>query len=177
MGLNGRADGGNWGQFLVHVRFLRGTSDEGAELRRELRLDGGTPIGLDLSRARTLVENGLETLRHCFVDGGGRNTSTGHTHDVGLDHHIVRAADEQKMFDIVATQEKELSLSIEIVNVDNPQPRLPATGAVVAAAAGHHQAGARQLAQDQAEQGHQGQDDHERDYKEDCPRRFATKNR
>src|SRR3712207_7180044 len=36
--------------------------------------------------------------------------------DVGLDHHVVRPADQKQVFDIVAAQENELALTVEIVD-------------------------------------------------------------
>ena len=97
--------------------------------------------------AGSLIEGWLEALRSCLVGGGGEACS-GNTDDIGLDHHIVEAADQEKMFDIVPAQQDELPLPVEIVDVDDAEPRLPAAAAI---AARHHQASARELPQDQAE--------------------------
>jgi hypothetical protein len=47
--------------------------------------------------------------------------------DVGLDHHIVGAADHDEMLDIVAADDDELSLPIEIEAHHGVEPRLSAS--------------------------------------------------
>ena len=50
------------------------------------------------------------------------------TRDRGFDQHIVRPADHDQMFDIVAPYQHELALPIEIEHIDDGEPRLaPAT--------------------------------------------------
>ncbi len=44
--------------------------------------------------------------------------------DLRLDEHVVRAADHDEMFDIVATHQDQLALPIEAECIDKPQPRL-----------------------------------------------------
>jgi hypothetical protein len=46
----------------------------------------------------------------------------------GFDDEIVGAAQHDQMFDIVATNNHQLSLAVEIESVDQPQARLPPAG-------------------------------------------------
>jgi hypothetical protein len=45
--------------------------------------------------------------------------------DVRLHHHVVRSADEQQVLHVVPAQQHELALPVEVVDVDDPEPRLP----------------------------------------------------
>ncbi len=45
--------------------------------------------------------------------------------DLRLDEHVVRAADHDQMFDVVAPDEDELPLAVETESVHEAQPRLP----------------------------------------------------
>ena len=153
-------------ELLVDIRFLGGAADEGSELCRELALDGRPSVGLDLRRTRGLVEGRLEALRAGVVRGRG-NAGAGNADDVGFDHHVVGTADQQQVLDIVPTEQKELPLPVEIVHVDDAEPGLAAAAAI--AAAGHHQARARQLAEDHTEEHEQDQDDRESDRKLNGP--------
>ena len=57
---------------------------------------------------------------------GRGNARAGDADDVGLDHHVVGAADQQQVLDIVPAQQNELPLPVEIVDVDDAEPRLAA---------------------------------------------------
>ena len=85
----------------------------------------GRPLDLDLRRTRGLVEGRLEALRAGVVRGRG-NAGAGNADDVGFDHHVVGTADQQQVLDIVPTQQKELPLPVEIVDVDDAEPGLAA---------------------------------------------------
>jgi hypothetical protein len=47
-----------------------------------------------------------------------------HAKDLRLDHDIVRAANHQEMFDIVAPDDHELTLTVQRKGVDQSKPRL-----------------------------------------------------
>jgi hypothetical protein len=166
MGWNRGADRGDRCEFLIDIGFLGGPPHEGAELRRELALDGGAPVGLDLRRTGSLLQRRLEAF-HARVVGGSGNARAGDANDVGLDHHIVGAADEKEMLDVVTAQKKKLPLPVEIVDIDDAEARLTAAAAAIAAR--HHQTGARQLAEDYTEEHEQDQNDRECNRELDCP--------
>ncbi len=153
-------------EFLVDLGFLRRTPHESTELGGELGFDGGAAVGLDLWGAGRLIERRLEPFHACVV-GGCRNAGTGDANDIGFDDDVVGPADEKKVFDIVTTEKEKLPLPVEIVYVDDAEPRLAA--AATAVAAGHHQSGACQLAEDYTEEHEQDQNDRERNRELDCP--------
>jgi hypothetical protein len=166
MGRNRRAHRGHRCEFLVDIGFFRRAAHEGAELGRELAFDGGAAVGLDLRGTGSLIQRRLEAL-HTRVVGRGGNAGTGNANDVGLDHHIVGAADEKEMLDVVTAQKKKLPLPVEIVDIDDAEARLTAAAAAIAAR--HHQTGARQLAEDYTEEHEQDQNDRECNRELDCP--------
>jgi hypothetical protein len=45
--------------------------------------------------------------------------------DVGFDHEVARPADEDEMLDLVATQDEEPAMRIEVERFDNGEPSLP----------------------------------------------------
>jgi hypothetical protein len=45
--------------------------------------------------------------------------------DLRLDEYVVRAADHDEMFDIVAPDYDELALAVEIEGIDDAEPHLP----------------------------------------------------
>ena len=93
----------------------------------------GPAVGLDLRRTRGLVEDGSK--RSAPVSFGGRgNAGAGNADDVGFDHHVVEAADQQQVLDIVPAQQDELPLPVEIVDVDDAEPGLAAAAAIAAPA-------------------------------------------
>lgn len=173
MGGNRCTDRGDRRELLVDVGFFGRTAHEGAELGGKLALDGGAAVRLDLRCSRRLIERRLEALRR-HIGGRGGNACAGDADDVGLDHDIVRTADKKKVLDIVPAQQNELPLPVEIIDIHDAEPGLAAAAAVTAR---HHQAGARQLAEDDAEEHDQGEDDSECDHEENSSRRFETKKR
>jgi hypothetical protein len=64
------------------------------------------------------------------------------------------------MLDIVTAQQHQLPLPVEIVDIDDPEAGLPGAGAVGAV---HHEASARQFAENQSKQRDQTEDDRESD--------------
>jgi hypothetical protein len=48
----------------------------------------------------------------------------GRAHDVGLDHHVGRAANHQQMLDVVAADDDELAPSVDRRGIDHRKPRL-----------------------------------------------------
>ena len=54
-----------------------------------------------------------------------------HAHDIGFDHHIVEAADQKQMLDIVPPQKHELALAVELVDVDDAEARLTCARAIL----------------------------------------------
>jgi hypothetical protein len=62
------------------------------------------------------------------------------------------------MLDVVAAQENELALAVQVVNVDDAQSRLAASPAILAR---QHEPSARKLAQNHAKQCDQNEDDRE----------------
>ena len=48
------------------------------------------------------------------------------TNDIGLDHHVSRAADHNEMFDIVAANENQPSAPVDGSGVDHGKSRHPA---------------------------------------------------
>jgi hypothetical protein len=82
-----------------------------------------------------------------------------HADDVRLDDDVVRAADEQEMLDVVAPQQDELALTIEIVDVDDPEAGLAGAAPVLCRDA-HTSAG--EPAKHHGNEGKQREDDRER---------------
>jgi hypothetical protein len=80
---------------------------------------------------------------------GRRQPRAGRADDVGLDDHVVGAADQEQVLHVVAPEQDELALPVEIVDVDDAEPRLPAAAALVR---GKRQAAAGQAAQHQGEE-------------------------
>ncbi|PIU15649.1 MAG: hypothetical protein COT28_03345 [Methylobacterium sp. CG08_land_8_20_14_0_20_71_15] len=81
--------------------------------------------------------------------------------DVALDHHVVRPADEKQMLHVVPPQQDELPLPVELVHVDDAEPRL------AAALPGPHGAvAASTQAPDDEHAGCQHAEDHEEDDEE-----------
>jgi hypothetical protein len=117
-------------------------------------LDNG-PHGRDLGR--TLRGRRLEPV--CHLRGAGRQPGTRHADDVRLDHDVVGTAHKEQVLDIVAPQEDELPMAIEIVDVDDAKPGLAGPPALV----GERQPPSRQPPQDQRKQGEKRKDDRERD--------------
>ena len=70
--------------------------------------------------------------------------------DLRLDQNVVRAADHDEMFGVVAPDDDKLALAVEIEGIDDAQPQLPA-------AAGHPQPPAESQTEDEQDQ--QGRDD------------------
>ena len=57
----------------------------------------------------------------------GRQARIDAARDVALHHNIVRAADEQQVLDVVATQEDQLPLAVQLVDVDDAEAGLAPT--------------------------------------------------
>ena len=57
------------------------------------------------------------------------------THDGGFHHQIIRAADHDEMFDIVAAHQHQLTLPIKIKRIHNAKPGLARTSTARAHAA------------------------------------------
>jgi hypothetical protein len=51
------------------------------------------------------------------------------TDDRGFDDHIVRAADHNEVFDIIAAHDHELPLPVHLKGIDDAEPLLPASPA------------------------------------------------
>jgi hypothetical protein len=82
-----------------------------------------------------------------------------HADDVRLDDDVVRAADEQEMLDVVAPQQDELTLAIEVIDVDDPEAGLASAAAVLRRDT-HTSAG--EPAKHHGNEGKQREDDRER---------------
>jgi hypothetical protein len=117
-------------------------------------LDDG-PYGRDLGR--TLRGCRLEPVGH--LRGAGRQPGARHADDVRLDHDVVGAAHKEQVLDVVAPQEDELPMAIEVVDVDDAKPGLAGAAAVV----GERQPPPRQSPQDQGKQSEERKDDREGD--------------
>ena len=102
---------------------------------------------------------------------GSRNAGACDAHDVGFDHDVIEPADEEQVLDIIPAQKHELPLAVEIIDIDDTKARLAGAGAILAV---HHEAAAGQLAQDQAKQRHQHENDCEGDDVLGRPGRFDT---
>lgn len=63
---------------------------------------------------------------------GSRCPPDGHAHDVAFDDEIIGAAQHDQMLDVVAPQQDELALPIEIVDIDDAEPRLSPATAILA---------------------------------------------
>jgi hypothetical protein len=138
-----------------------------------LRLDGRAAVGrLDLRPRglRRALEGGLGPLND-RVGGRGRKAGAGHPDDVGLDHHIVGAADQEQVLHIVPPEQNELPLPVQIVDVHDPKAGLPCAAAILAR---QHEPPAGQAAQDDAKQGDEHEDDDEGDDVLGRLRRFDT---
>jgi hypothetical protein len=116
------------------------TLHHGLALRR-LRIAGRDP---DHRTARRGRDRGFETrapllgsrlaLRKTLdrVLAAGRRTRHRDADDVALDDEIVGSTQHHQMFDIVAPQEDELPLPVEIVDIDDAEPRLSPAAAILA---------------------------------------------
>jgi hypothetical protein len=109
----------------------------------------------DLRRA--LRRGRLQALGR--LSGVRRKPGARHTDDVRLDDDVVRAADKKEMFDIVAPEQDQLPVAIEVVDIHDPEPGL----ACPAAIARQSQPPSRQAPQHQRKQRQQHEDDRERD--------------
>ncbi|HKH33581.1 MAG TPA: hypothetical protein VKA80_05365 [Beijerinckiaceae bacterium] len=143
------------------VRLER-PADEGCLGRRQ-RIDGG---GARRNGFRKTLR--FDPLRCDFRLG--LKSYAGYSHDVGLDHDIVRPTDEEQMLDIIPAQQDELALTVEVVHVDNAEARL----ARAPAWPGKHRTPAGQLPQDEGEQREQNEDAGEGDRVGDRRRGFDT---
>jgi hypothetical protein len=92
--------------------------------------------------------------------GKRRRRAAAAAQNVGFDHDVRDTADHDQVFDIVAPDQDELTLAVEIVDVDDAEARL---ASATAALPSHPQAAALDLAREQAEQRQQSQDDGESD--------------
>jgi hypothetical protein len=113
--------------------------------------------GRDLDGA---FEGRLRAVERLHGGSAGRQTGAGGANDVRLHDNIVRAPDQEQVLDVVAPQEDQLSLPVEIVDVHNPEPGLARPPPV----ARERHAAARQPSQDQSEQREQHEDDGEGDH-------------
>jgi hypothetical protein len=82
-----------------------------------------------------------------------------HADDVRLDGDVVRAADEQEVLHVVAPQQDELTLPIEIVDVDDPETRLAGAASVLRR---HTHTRAGEPPKQHGNEGKQREDDRER---------------
>jgi hypothetical protein len=121
-------------------------------------------------RGRTLRQSGLiaglagdrlfrRTLERHLRRRRGHGPAMGRAHDVALDHAIIRPAQHDEMLDIVTAQQHELALAVEIIDIDDTQPRLTPASAL----ATHGETLAADPLQDDGEQGQKDRDDREGD--------------
>ncbi len=111
-------------------------------LGRQRREGGRDPLGLDApSRQVRLGKGGQRRRLDARRQGEGglravgavrpvgqlrRDPVAAGPHDVALDHDVVRPADQQKVLGVVAPQQDQLALAVELVDVDDAEPRLAA---------------------------------------------------
>lgn len=146
---------------------------ERSEASGKLCLEGRPSANIDLRTGRGL-DRALDRRLGAIFGRHGREPGPGNAHDIRFDDDVVRTADEKKVLDIVATQKNELPLPVEIVDVDDAEPRLARASPVLSL---QHQPSACQAAKDDAEQGNQDEDDGERYDILGCLGRFDTKSR
>ncbi|MEI2734387.1 MAG: hypothetical protein V9G24_05945 [Rhodoblastus sp.] len=100
------------------------------------RLGGGRRNRLGLGRRDGLGGERTARLdrgRRLAAGPGGRALAVARgarlaAHDRRLDQDVVRAADHDEMFDIVATHDDELAIRADVVRVDDAEPLLAAAG-------------------------------------------------
>ncbi len=133
----------------------------------------GRPLGSIWGRAGSggTLEGRFGALGRRIRRGRGKPCPR-HADDVRFDHHVVRAADEQEMLHVVPAQENELPLAVEIVDVDDAEPRLARAAPVLS---GQHQPPAGQPPEHEPEKGDEDEDDDEGDDVLGGLRRFNAK--
>jgi hypothetical protein len=90
----------------------------------------------------------------------GRQSGAGSPDDIGLDDEIVRTADHQEMLDVVPPQQDELTLAIQVIDIDHAEPRLAGTAAILP---GQHQPASAIFPHEPAHQGEKHEDNREGD--------------
>jgi hypothetical protein len=118
--------------------------------------------GLDERTGRSLeraIDERFGPVR-TLIDGLGGKPCARRADDIGLDDHIVWAANQKQVLDIVATQQDELPLTVEIINVNDAEPRL--TGAPVVRRNGQPAAG--QSAKDESKERQKNENDRKGDH-------------
>jgi hypothetical protein len=89
----------------------------------------------------------------CGAPGGG-------PHDVGLDDEVVGAPDEQQVLDVVAPEEDQLALAVEVVDVDDAESGLAGAAAILRS---HADARRGEPAQAERQERQQAEDDRKSD--------------
>jgi hypothetical protein len=79
---------------------------------------------------RRPLEGGLEALDGGLARGGWK-PGAGRPDDIRFDDEVVRATDQQQMLDVVASQEDQLTLAVQVVDVDDAEPRLAGPAAIL----------------------------------------------
>ncbi len=116
----------------------------------------------DLRAARSFrrpLEGGLEALDGGLA-GGGWKPGAGRPDNVRLDDEVVRAADQQEMLDVVASQEDQLTLAVQVIDVDDAEPRLAGAAAILS---WQHQSTSAVFPHEPPHQGEEHEDDREGD--------------
>ena len=84
---------------------------------------GGAWSNVEIDSVST---GGTASASNSGVAGGGLARSNRHrSYDVGLNHYVSRAANHEKMLDIVSANEHEASARVDAGNLDQRKPRLP----------------------------------------------------
>jgi hypothetical protein len=154
----------------------RGADGGGGRQSRSVRHPGAFRLlRRDRSQRKRLHDGARrQRLREPFGLGaimrglGRRKTRPGDADDARLDDDVVRPADEKQMLDIVAAQQNQLSLLVEVVDVDDAEPGLPSP----AGRTGQGRAASRQPPQDERKKRQEDEDDDERDRVMDRRRSF-----
>ncbi|WP_439496743.1 hypothetical protein [Bosea sp. (in: a-proteobacteria)] len=110
----------------------------------------GGERGIDRQRPLGGLELGL----------GRHRDARAATQDIGLDHNVRGAADHHQMLDIVAPDQHQLTLPVEVVDVDHAEAGLACPAPALAP---RSEAPARDPPQQEREQRDQDEDDSERD--------------
>lgn len=91
---------------------------------------------------------------------GRHGARGGHANDIAFDHEIIGPAEHHQMLDIVPTQQNQLALAVEIIDINDSQSRLPTTSAL---AARHGETIAADAFEHDREQGQQYRNDRKSD--------------
>jgi hypothetical protein len=130
-------------------------------VRSEARGNDGLGTGGLHDRPWRCFERGLEPVGVELGGRTGRQAGPRNADDIGFNDDVVGAADEKQVLDIVAAEQNELTLAVEIVDVNDAETGLTSPSAVVA---GKCQPATGKAAQHQREQRQQHENDDEGDH-------------